>query len=302
MKTYLVFDWGGTSLKYALMNEETDILKKGHIASPPKSADKEKFFQAIDPIIMSEKERICGIAISSTGIFDSQKGIVKTIGAFPYLDGMNIHAEFERRYNLGASIENDAKCAALAEMWKGRLMGIKDGAVMILGTSIGGGLILDGRLRRGAHSSAGEFSGICTNIEDPENNQSWFAELGYKGLASAVSEYTNESLDDLTGIEIFNRVRKGEEKTIQGLRKYCAKLAVMIFSLNMVLDLEKIVIGGGISESPFLLQYLQEAIGNLQEIQPDLKQGTKLPLPVVDVCQFHNDANLIGALYHFLYE
>lgn len=302
MAVYLVFDWGGTSLKYALMNEKIEMLEKGSVDSPAKTRDKEFFFQILDSIVIPRKDKVNGIAISSTGIFDSSNGVVKTIGAFPYLDGIHINDEFQKRYGLRTTIENDAKCAALAELWKGSLQGIKDGAVLIIGTSIGGGLILDGKLRRGPHFSAGEFSSVCTNINEPEQNQSWFGELGYRGLAKEVSLYAGENPDHLTGIEVFQRVNTGDQNAEKGLRQYCAKLAVMIFSLNMILDLEKIVIGGGISQQKLLLQYLRKSIADLNQIQPDLKLGTKLPLPVIDVCKFYNDANLIGALYHFLYE
>ena len=63
-----------------------------------------------------------------------------------------------------------------------------------------------------------------------------------------------------------------------------------------------ILIGGGISAQPVLLDSLKKSIRDIATYHVDIVKGTSYPLPVIDVCKFHNEANLLGALYHFMFE
>jgi predicted NBD/HSP70 family sugar kinase len=301
MKKYLVFDWGGTYLKYGLMDEDAEILEKGKMPSPGKLQTKEIFMELIDETVSKYRDQISGIAISSPGIIDSANGITKVVGVFPYLDGCHLTGEFSKKYSLPVSIENDAKCAALAELWKGNLKGVNDGAVWVIGTSIGGGIILNGKLRRGANSSAGEFSCVNINNEDPKAKKNYLSELGTPGLCRMVAAKMHID-HTIEGEEAFVYIIRNEKPALEALKEYTDKLAIQMFNLNIELDLEKICIGGGISRQPILMEYLKNSIEEIRTYHPDIIQGMDLPLPVADVCKFHNDANLLGALYHFLYE
>ena len=128
MSRYLVFDWGGTFMKYALMNEEADILEKGKVKSPGKKDTVESFFAVIDKIV-EKYPGIDGIAISSPGIINSTQGVIDVVGVFPYLQKLPLTQMFQERYGVPASVENDGKAAALAEVWKGNLSDVRDGAV-----------------------------------------------------------------------------------------------------------------------------------------------------------------------------
>lgn len=302
MENYFVFDWGGTKLKYAVMNHETNILFKDDVPSPPRDADKETFMKTIDEIVTPHLDSIKGIAISSPGIIDSESGTIKLVAVFPYLNGCCIKKEFEERYHVPVSIENDGKSAALAEYWKGGLQGCDSGAVVLIGTGLGGGLILDGKLRRGKSFMAGEFSCMCTDINHPDDNLKYWSELGYKGLFRRLESLTGEDISEMTGLEFFERVNNGDEDARKALEMYCDSLAMTLFNLNVLLDLDRIVIGGGVSRQPSLISQLQESIKNIRTYNPDILAGVDLPMPAVDTCTFFNEANLIGALYHHLYE
>lgn len=302
MKEYLVFDWGGTALKYALMNEEGEILEKGEVPSPARTASKEEFLSVIDEIVKPVQSRIEGIAISSPGIIDPVQGIIHVVAVFPYLNECNIKREFEERYSLPVSIENDGKSAALAEVFKGSLKSVECGAVMLIGTGIGGGLIIDGKLHRGKSFSAGEFSMVCTDIYHADSKESYWSDLGYRGLFRRLQLITGEDVSQMNGHQFFERVEKGDPDTQKALKQYTDHLAVMLYSLNALLDLEVISIGGGISKQPALMASLEQSIADLPSYNPDMLAGVILPLPRVCTCAFYNDANLIGALYHHLHE
>lgn len=301
MKNYLVFDWGGTYLKYALMDEKTSILEKGKVPSPKKTDTKEIFMNLIDEIV-SMFPQAEGIAISSPGILNSETGVIDVVAVFPYLSGCNIKEEFQNRYHLPVSLENDGKCAALAELWKGSLSGCRDGAVMIIGTGLGGGIILDGKLRRGKNFSAGEFSEMCMDIYHPERKESYCSALGVSGLTSRTALALGEDPAEMDGVKAFEYINAGNEAALQALKEYTDLFALQICSLNILLDLEKVCIGGGISQQPELIRSLRASMDNLKNVQLDMINGLDLPLCEVDVCRFHNDANLIGALYHLIYE
>lgn len=300
MNTYLVFDWGGTYLKYALMNENAEILQRGKTPSPGKEDTKDHFFQVIDQIV-EKYPGISGIAVSSPGIIDSTEGIIHVVGVFPYLDELGITDFMSERYGVPVSIENDGKAAALAELWKGNLKDVQDGAVFLIGTSIGGGIILDHRLRRGKDFFAGEYSAMCTDLSAPTSKESYLAQLGTSGLCHRVMGYM-ELDEEIDGEQAFVYINDGNENALKALKNYTDALALVIFNINIILDVEKIVIGGGISQQPLLLQYLKQSIRDITTYHPDFLSGIHLPLPVVDTCHFYNDANLVGALYHFLYE
>lgn len=301
MGQYLVFDWGGTFMKYALMNDKAEVISKGKIPSVKKDDNKENFYHVLDEVV-NQYDAIDGIAISSAGVIDSSLGLIHTIGIFPFLNEVNLSEELSERYHTKVTIENDGKCAALSEVWLGNLKDVDDGAVIIIGTSIGGALILDHKLRRGKKFFAGEFCSMCINVDAVDKVESY---VGQKCCTPYLCSLIQEKLnleDNIDGETAFQYLNDGNVLALEALKDFTDGLAMFLFDIYVPLDLEKILIGGGISEQPILMDYLKQSILDLKNKHHDLKQGIEYPLPKIDVCKFHNDANLIGALYHFLYE
>lgn len=301
MGQYLVFDWGGTFMKYALMNEKAEVISKGKIPSVKKDDNKENFYRVLDEVV-NQYDDIDGIAISSAGVIDSSLGLIHTIGIFPFLNEVNLSEELSGRYHTKVTIENDGKCAALSEVWLGNLKDVDDGAVIIIGTSIGGALILDHKLRRGKKFFAGEFCSMCINVDETDKVESY---VGQKCCTPYLCSLIQEKLNlenSIDGEEAFQYLNDGNALALEALKEFTDGLAMFLFDIYVPLDLEKILIGGGISEQQILMEYLKRSILDLKNRHHDLKQGIEYPLPEIDVCKFHNDANLIGALYHFLYE
>ena len=302
MKKYLVFDAGGTFIKYAWMNEEAEILEKDKVPTPDyHTHTKEDFYRSLDGVVCRYKDQIEGIAISMPGMLDNRNGYCVTAGYLAYLAGSAVGEELTERYGIPVSVENDGKCAALAEYWKGSLKGCDNGAVVVLGSGVGGGIILNGRLYRGNHFTAGEYSYVCTDAGRPEEKDCyWGINSGAAGLARAVAKYTKEDWKTYDGIRIFELANGGDEQVLKGLKDYTHNLAVQIYNLNVYLDLDLIAIGGGISQQPLLHEYLQKSLAEYLEQIPLRKISPYVPQPRLTNCKFYNDANLIGALYHFI--
>ena len=235
------------------------------------------------------------------GMLDNKNGYCVTAGYLTYLAGSTVGDELSERYGLPVSVENDGKCAALAEYWRGSLKGCENGAVVVLGSGVAGGIIINGKIYRGNHFTAGEYSYVCTDVENPEEMNSYLGLVnGAEGLAKAVAKYTGEDWKSYNGVKIFERANAGDNLVQEGLKEFTHQLAVQIYNLNIYLDLDVIAIGGGISQQPLLHEYLQKSLDEYLQKIPLRKITPYVPQPKLTHCKFYNDANLIGALYHFI--
>ncbi|MBN1467114.1 MAG: ROK family protein [Fusobacteriaceae bacterium] len=294
---YLVFDIGGTAIKYALMTETCEFLEKGEI--PSYSNDFDDFLSKLEDIF-NNYSGIKGIAISAPGKIDSDTGYMFSGGALHYNTGKNLVEILKQKWNLPVTIENDGKCGALAEAWKGSLSDCKDAIVIILGTGVGGGIIKNRKLHKGHEFVAGELSFIINNTNAKKGeplNMFGYSGGVYNGLCKPVAIKKSLPKENVNGKFVFDLANKGDKEVLEILDEYCYKIVLNIHNLQHIYNPEKIAIGGGISSQPILLEYLNNNIEYLQK-----NFGNMLPLskPLLTVCKFQNDANLIGALYNFL--
>lgn len=290
---YLVLDVGGSSIKYALIDENLNITNKNSVPTPMDTLD--HFIETIGTIYDQFKNDIKGMALSMPGVIDPERGYQYTGGALRYIEKLETVKVLQERCPINITIGNDAKCAANAEIGYGNLQDIQDGAVVILGTGIGGCLIKDHKVHTGRHFSAGEFSFIKTNANDPISwDWAWAIRNGIEGLLQRVQESTHTK-DQLTGIEIFEKANHGDEKVIAGIDAFAKEVATQIFNVHIIFDCEKVAIGGGISAQPLLIDLIKK---NLDLIFDHL--GFDIVKPEIVPCYYRNDANLIGALYQHL--
>ncbi|MGN0181069.1 MAG: ROK family protein, partial [Candidatus Ornithomonoglobus sp.] len=196
-------------------------------------------------------------------------------------------------------VENDGKCAILSEMWKGSLSDCRNGIVMLLGTGLGGGIMIDRKLYKGRHFSAGEFSYINNSIEGfgREDNMAGFSS-SVTGLIKMAERHTG--MTSLDGRKIFAEINNGNEKMLNVLKDFSMRVAVNIFNLNIILDCDRVALGGGISRENLLLEYVRESLEKCVHDKTIMKYNPALPIPEVVQCRFFNDSNMVGALYHYL--
>jgi predicted NBD/HSP70 family sugar kinase len=298
---YLVIDNGGTYIKYAVMNEASEILEKGKEPTPNHSSTAEDYFRILDNIILPRKHEVSGIAFSTPGQVDAYTGILKTAGAMIYLTGKNLTNEIKERYGLAATVDNDAKCAAMAELWSGSLQGINNGAVIVFGTGVGMGLILDGKLYRGSNFTAGEASFVIT---EPSKTTEFTSYLGTScstsALCYAFAAATGKNPQEVDGIQVFEAINEKEPHAIKVFEWFTKNIAINIYNFQSLLDLEVIALGGGISQQPILLEEVQQQLDLLFIENPFIKYGLAVKKPQIVACKHYNDSNLIGALYHHL--
>lgn len=291
MSIYLAIDIGGSSIKYSCINEECQLSHKGRTDTPRDS--KENLFKKIYEIVQSIDENIEGIAISMPGVIDRKNGFAYSGGALEYLKDVDLVNELELFLKKPVTICNDAKAATYAELGFGNLKGVKNGLILVLGTGIGGGIVINGDVYEGSHFASGEVSSINGNLE---RNCDYFYTFsgtnGIYGLSKEILKQTGE--ENLSGIEIFKRIREGDINVLKGVEIFCKNLAFHIFNLQAILDVDCILIGGGISEEPMLIDILKEKVKYQFE-----NQWNVIVCPEIKACRYNNDSNLIGAFYNF---
>lgn len=285
-------DIGGSSIKYANMDENQNIYARGKKKTPLDNM--EHLWSVLDEIWAEIGQDCEGLAVSMPGVIDSERGYAFNGGSLAYLKEMGFAQQLQQRYHVPAWIGNDAKCAGIAEVGYGALKDVKDAIVIILGTGIGGCLIKDRQVHYGSHFSAGEVSFVHTDMDDWETDSHlWCNVNGSVGLRNSVKKHLKTDVD-YTGEEIFQMVENGNQQVLDALDEFCRRLAIQLFNMQCVFDAQKIVIGGGISAQPLLLEMLQEKY---------LAVSGAFPYPVfvpeIAACQFNNDANLLGAAYQW---
>ncbi len=289
----LVVDVGGTFIKFAVMNEKAEIIERGKVPTPLESH--EDFINKLVEIYKSVE--VEGITLSLPGVIDSERGICITSGALGYNNGCNVLEELEKICGVKVTIENDAKCAALAEAKIGSLANVSDGFVMVFGTGVGGAFIKNHEVHWGKHFSAGEISFTFESLS--ENEIKPFGELcGVPALLKSYAQIKNLS-NEITGEEFFQAVEEKENDALTCLDNFTRRVAIKIFNIQMMFDPEKIAIGGGISVQESFIDSIRSNVAKIYD--EDLKEY-KVEMPRVEIvqCKFRNDANLIGALYRWL--
>lgn len=289
----LIFDVGASAIKYALMDNDAYIYEKGKEVTPHDNF--EHFLTILKSIYEKYQTQIDGIALSLPGTIDSVRGQIYAPGGLSYNENINLVDKMRSFTQLPIAIENDGKSAALAEVWKGNLKDCQDGIVIVVGSGLGGGIIKDGQLWKGQHLFAGEFSYIFQGEGTSFMENAWAVKGSTTALIMDVARRKNVEASQLDGYRIFQWVEALDEEACVALQNLAKNLAIGIYNLQCILDPQKILIGGGISQQPILIEKIQEELNKIYEKIP-----FDIPHAQIDNCCYYNDSNMIGALYNFL--
>ncbi|EOL42648.1 hypothetical protein RV11_GL002970 [Enterococcus phoeniculicola] len=286
---FLCFDIGGTFVKYGLFDQEGKKHKKGKFKTLLRSKD-EFIDSLVEQIEKTDTQnQLQGIGLSFPGFVNPETGEAILAGALTPLHGENIYhllnEKLTKHYPM--SIENDANCAALAECFGGQAQGSSDFALITLGTGIGGAIVVDHQILHGHSYRTGELGMMVTD----------FHESGYKTLHELAStqalvnlyrkqEGISDSIEVL-GETIVSRLHEPKVKKL--VQEWAQFVAITIFNTVVMLNPEKILIGGGISQSQEIIKII------IQELTKN-SHWVDFQVPV-EPCHFFNDSGLIGAYY-----
>lgn len=277
-----VLDIGGTYVKYNFWNEE--LLETTKKFETPKTYSDLK--NEIKTILSNTHYEIDGMAISAPGNFNHDKQIIEGVSAVPYLHQFKIIDDLTKEFKIPVSIENDANCSGLCEVHSGAAKGYKNVACIVLGTGVGGSIFFNGELYRGSNFHSSEF-GLTKN-----SSPNILSTIGT--IVKVSDKYERLTGERWNGIELYEMAKANNQLAQDLINEMYDELALFIYNIQVLLDFEVIVIGGGVSEQQEFSEQLSKKSLELftQETVPHF-------MPKIVNSQYKNDANLMGAVIVF---
>ena len=270
-KYYIGVDLGGTSIKFGIVSYKGEVLHKGMLSVQSKLgryAILNNLNEAIEISSDYADERgmiIGGIGVGSPGTVNLKSGKIEgSCPNLPQMVNVNLKGWLSRHFDLPICVDNDANVMALAEFRFGSAKGFKDALCLTIGTGIGGGIILDGKLFHGSNFAGAEFGHMsicfcgrkcnCGGIGCLEMYASAPAmvkdakRLLMREKKSILHKLLNGDLDKLTTKVIFQAEKKGDDLAASVVNQACACLGAGIASAVNLLNPQVVVIGGGVSQ------------------------------------------------------
>ncbi len=242
-------DFGGTTIKAGIV-EAGRIVRHASLETP-RDAAPGALLDAVASLLATVDAPEGPVGIAIPGEVD-EAGRVWRLPNVTGFEGITIAAELARRTGRDVAVENDATAAALGELLHGAGGRFQSFALLTLGTGIGGGLVLDGRIRRGAHGFAGEFGHVLIDHGDSAApcvcGQRGCVEA-YAGTRALLARHHALGGTSLTIRDVAVAARADEPAARAAFRQLAEALAAALTSIQNVLDLEAIVFSGGVSES-----------------------------------------------------
>lgn len=308
MKPYAFgVDIGGTTVKIGLFETEGNLLEKWEIPTRVEENGKRIIPDIADSVNGKMQERkmtpedVQGIGIGVPGPVLNESIVNRCVN----LGWGIVDVAKEIRQLTGvenAAAGNDANVAALGEMWKGAGKGHENVVMITLGTGVGGGIILNGKIVSGIHGAAGEIGHI--KVSDDEklscgcgkkgHLEQYASATGIVRKAKEILENTTQDSvlchkDEITAKDVFDAARDGDEPASEAVRFACRMLGQAMAHIADVMDPEVFVIGGGVSRAGEILlngvkKYYRETVFHASE-------NTEIAL-----AECGNDAGIYGAV------
>ncbi len=252
IKPYAIgIDFGGTNTKLGLMHRSGRLIVQTAFptadCSQPAAFVKRISLEVIGLLKKArvQKSRVAGIGIGVPGLVDSERGIIHTLVNVPGWDGVHVAALIRKQVKLPCRAENDVNAMAVGEFRFGAARGYRNVVCITLGTGVGGGLILNGQLYRGATLTAGEIGHIVVQPEgfrcNCGNKGCLEALIGSKGLMRAAHGLHT------TPLLLAKAAKRGDRVAIRVWNQAARYLGIVFAGITNLVNPDVFVIGGGIS-------------------------------------------------------
>lgn len=311
-EVYAGIDIGGTNIKFGLCDYDGKVLHREH---RPTMADKgatpllHLVTNIAEQLLLYAAEEdyiVRKLGIGTPGAVDYNSG--KIVGPCPNIggwQGMELGTALRERLNIPVWVDNDVNAVALAEAKFGAAVGAQSVLFATVGTGVGGALLLDGQLWRGASYSAGELGHIPINFEGPkcrcgghgclEAYCASYAIIGRLkdkmsgGLTPKFKKVLDGNLDNLTIRKFFTAVHRGDELAREVMLQTALYLGIGLAGVVNLFNPETVVIGGGVADGG----------GGFVEAVADVVREKAFESAVKDLrvvkATLGNDAGFIGA-------
>lgn len=272
MKKYVVgVDIGGTSVKNGLFDKEGNLLAKWEIPTR-KDNGGDTILKDVAEAIRAElsdkniaDEELIGIGVGVPGPVDTE-GYVSVCVNLGWKDYYPAKVLSELMGGVETRVGNDANVAALGEAFRGAAAGVDNVVMLTLGTGVGGGIIVDGKMVAGVHGAGGELGHIVVNPEEPlacncGNHgclEQYASATGVVRTARRLLNATDErsslrTLTELTAKDVFDEAKAGDELAAKAVDTLCMYLGLACAHCALTIDPDAFVIGGGVSRAGSIL-------------------------------------------------
>lgn len=300
-------DLGGTTIKMGLFHTDGTLLDKWEIKTDTSDAGSHVLGDIATTVHSKmverdlTKEQVEGIGLGVPGAVDKDGVVNKLVNV-----GWGIvpaRKELEELSGLRVSVGNDANVAALGENWMGSGKGYDSIVMVTLGTGIGGGIIIDGKILSGANGAAGEIGHIIVNEQEIEACncghygciEQYASATGIVRVAKRALAKTEESSvlrdfgENVSAKDVFDAARDGDAVAKDVVSEICNLLGATLAKVGCVVNPDAFVIGGGVSRAGQIL------IDGLQEsFRAQIFHASK-ETPIV-LASLGNDAGIYGAM------
>ena len=275
MKYCFGVDIGGTTVKLGLFSEAGAIVEKWEIVTRTENegaAILPDVAEAINGKLEQhgiEKEQVLGIGVGVPAPVTAD-GIVNGSANLGW-KYKNAKKELEELTGLKAEFGNDANVAALGEMWKGGGVGYRNMIMVTLGTGVGGGIIINGKILTGENGASGEIGHMCVNLEETDTCgcgghgclEQYASATGISRLVRKKMEHETRATiltkEDLSAKAVFDAVKEGDEVANEIATEMGNYLGHAMADMAAVLDPAVFVIGGGVSKAgEVLLSFIEK--------------------------------------------
>lgn len=288
MKHFACVDIGGTAIKYGVVNSNAEFIFKSE--TPTEAMNGGPFIMEKVKKLIAEMSRdysFAGICISTAGMVDRNGAIFHAAPLIPEYINTPVKHIMEQEFSLPCEVENDVRCAGLAEAVSGAAAGRSSSLCLTVGTGIGGCVVIDGKIWHGVSGSAGEIGYI--HMDD-----SSFQDLGAGSiLVKNCERGLNLPAGSLNGKIVFEKAEQGDPVCTEAIEKMLDVLGKGIANLCYLLNPEIVVVGGGITgEGEPLRLRLEAAVRKY--LLPVIADRTELAF-----AKHRNNAGMLGAFYYF---
>lgn len=305
---YVGIDLGGTNIAAGLVTEDGKILADKSIPTRAERAwqeivaDMAELAKEVIKMGKASVSEVAGVGIGCPGSIDNEKGVCAYSNNIK-MEKADIASEFRKHLDLPVNLENDANAAALGE-YEVNGKGAKSYVFVTLGTGVGGGVILDGKIFRG-HNGVGAEIGHTVIVSGGEDctcgrKGCWEAYASVTALIRQTKEAMAKNSDSLmhqlaqkegkvTGRTSFDAAKQGDKAAQEVVEQYLSYVAEGITNMVNVFQPEKVVIGGSISkEGDYLLKPVAELV-NKNDYNRYMHKAE------VEIATLFGDAGIIGA-------
>ena len=299
-------DIGGTTIKMGFFETNGNLVDKWEIKTNTANGGAEilsDIAKSIDNKLAQEaisKDEVQGVGVGVPGPVRSDGVVNRCVNLGWGI--LSVAEELGALTGLTVKVGNDANVAALGELWQGGAKGCKDAVMVTLGTGVGGGIIIDGKIVAGFHGAGGEIGHITVNPDEIEAcncgqygcleqyaSATGIVRMAKRKLAKTDDETTLRKIEPLTAKDIFDEAKAGDEVAKELVDELGEILGSALSNLACVVNPEAIVIGGGVSKAgTILIDTIQE---HFKETSFHALKETRFELATLG-----NDAGIYGCM------